>query len=438
MKWGLLALVGLGLLVQAPCAWADSAETAGIKAEVEILKDRLASLEQKLAEKEAVVAGASEGSAIVQLPSGLHGVNLSGFVDTTFGYNFNAPQTRTNTLRVFDTQSQSFMINNAELNLEKPVSKDSPLGFKTSLMFGTDAEVVGSVTTGLGLGTNEIDLKDAYVDYLAPLGEGLDIKVGKFATMHGAEVIESKDNWNISRSLLFGFAIPFTHTGVRATYPVTSWLSTTVGVNNGWDVVDDNNKGKTLETSFTITPNAKTSITTNYMVGPEQTTDIAQPATASPSGFGSNSHMRHLIDIVASYQPIDPLQLKLNLDYGVEKQGVINGFDNSSWTGIAGYARYALTDKWSIASRTEWFHDADGARTAFNPAVAAANAINGITGTDLKLWETTLTSEYKLNPHLIGRLEYRHDQASEHVFRRQDVGQRPYQDSVALEFIAPF
>ncbi|MBI3321668.1 MAG: porin [Candidatus Omnitrophica bacterium] len=434
-RWVVGLCVVCGVLGAAMSVRADDASMASDKAELQVLKARLEKLERKVEEQEAVGSGAASGNAIVQLPSGLHGVQMGGFVDTSLGYNFNTPQTRTNTLRVFDTQSQSFMINNAELVVQKPVSSESPLGFKTALLLGTDAEVVGSVTTGLGLGTDEIDVKDAYVDYLAPLGEGLDVKVGKFATMHGAEVIESKDDWNISRSFLFGFAIPFTHTGVRATYPVTSWLSTTVGLNNGWDVVDDNNEGKTLETSFTITPSPTTSLTANYMVGPEQTTSATQPAT---TGLGSNSHMRHLIDIVASYQPIDPLQLKLNLDYGVEKDGVLLGFDNASWVGLAGYARYALTDRWAVATRTEWFHDADGVRTAFNPAAVATNAINGITGRDLKLWELTLTSEYKLNPHLIGRLEYRHDQASEHVFRRQDVGQRPYQDSIAMEFIAPF
>ena len=343
MKRGLVALVGVGLLMKSGLVWADSTETAGIKAEVEVLKDRLASLEQKLAAKEAVEAGADKGSAIVQLPSGLHGVNLSGFVDSSIGYNFNTPQTRTNALRVFDTQSQSFMINNAELMLQKPVSADSRVGFTTSLMFGTDAMAVGTPTTGLGTtpGSEHVELENAYAEYLAPLGEGLDIKAGKFVTMHGAEVIESKDNWNFSRSYLFGFAIPFTHTGVRATYPWTKWLSTTVGFDNGWDVVSDNNEGKTLETSFTLTPNDKMSLTTNYMVGPEQTTSATQPAT---QGLGSNKHMRHLIDIVASYQPIDPLQLKVNLDYGVEQQGVQGvvgthnnaSGDNAGWIGIAG------------------------------------------------------------------------------------------------------
>ncbi len=417
------------LLCAAGPVWAGD---PGLQSEIQALKERLSALETKLAAQEAVSSGAAPGHAIVQLPSGLHGVNMSGFVDTMAGYNFNSPASRTNTLRVFDTQSQSFMINNAELNIQKPVSLESPFGFKTSLMLGTDAEVVGAVTTGLGnngAASDEIELKDAYAEYLVPVGAGLDIMAGKFATLNGAEVIESKDDWNISRSFLFGFAIPFTHTGIRATYPINSMVSATLGVNNGWDVVDDNNEAKTIETSVTVTPTSKTALTANYYLGAEQT--------------GNNGHQRHLIDLVASYTPIDPLQLKLNYDYGFEQQGVVAAHDNASWTGIAGYARYALNDWWALAGRLEWFHDSDGVRTGFNSANGGVG-LNGITGTDLNLWEVTFTNEVKINSHLIGRLEYRHDQANEHVFQRQDLGQtspvgrRPYQDTVAIEFIAPF
>ena len=403
----------------------------GDKAELQVLKARLEKLERKVTEQEASTAGASTGNSVLQLPSGLQGVQMSGFVDTSVGYNFNSPHARLNTLRVFDTESQSFLINNAELILQKPVSADSPVGFMTSLMFGTDAPVVGAVTTGLGPGTEQVQLKDAYAEYLAPIGEGLDLKVGKFVTLHGAEVIGSKDNWNFSQSYLFGFAIPFTHTGVRATYPWTKWLSTTVGVNNGWDVVKDNNQVKTLETSFTLTPNEKTSLITCYMVGGEQPT--------SGTVIGSNSHTRHLIDVVASYQPLDPLQLKANFDYGYEEKGVTIG-KNSSWVGLAGYARYALNDRWALATRAEWFHDADGVRTAFRSGSGTfgTGSINGISGFDLNLWEWTLTNEFKLNKHLISRVEYRHDQASEHIFRGHGTQQRPYQDTIGLEFIAPF
>ena len=427
MKRGVIVAIGAAVVLGSVSVWADEPSMAGDKADLQVLKARLEKLEKKIADQEAA-APASGGSggggtAVLQLPSGLKNVQLSGFVDTSVSYNFGVPHNLKNSaLRVFDTESQSFLINNAELNLQKPVSADSPFGFKTSLMFGTDATVVGSVTTGLGTGTEQVELKDAYAEYLFPIGEGLDVMAGKFATLHGAEVIESMNDWNFSRSYLFGFAIPFTHTGVRATYPWTKWLSTTVGVNNGWDVVKDNNLGKTLETEVVLTPNDKMSLTTNYMVGPEQ----------SSTGGGSNSHMRHLIDMVASYQPTDALQLKANFDYGHESKGVGIG-KNASWVGIAGYVRYALTKWWALASRTEWFNDADGVRTAFR-----TTGINGATGRDLNLWEQTLTSEFQLNKHLISRLEYRHDQANHKVFRSEGTQQRRYQDTIGIEFIAPF
>ena len=430
-------MIGLGLLLgfggAATSVRADEPSNVGLKAEIEVLKDRLSDLEGKLASQEAVAAGASSGNGIIQLPSGLQGVQMSGFVDTTYTYNFDVPQTRTNTLRVFDTRANSFMLNNAELVVEKPVSMESPVGFRTDIDFGTDNEVVGSVTSGLGANahthgqtgetavSDEFELQQAYAEYLAPIGNGLDVKAGKFVTLHGAEVIESKDNWNISRSYLFGYAIPFTHTGVRANYPWSDRFSTVVGVNNGWDVVDDNNQAKTVELGFSAVPIEKTSLGVTYMFGAEQT--------------GNNNNQRHLLDLVAGWQPIEPLQLKLNYDYGWEDDAVATGGitgNNAVWQGLAGYARYAINDRAAVSLRGEFFNDMDGVRTAIN------GGINGIVSSGVKLYEWTLTGEYKLHEHLIGRLEYRHDGSNEKVFRNRDVGQRSYQDTVAVEFIAPF
>ena len=418
MGWKRSVVMGVVLLAGGACAFAEDASLAGDKAELQLLRARLERLEQKVASQEAVAAGAESGNAIVQVPSGLADVQMSGFVDTTYTYNFNAPQTNVNALRVFDTRANSFMLNSAELNIKKPVSAESPVGFRTDLAFGTDAEVVGSVTTGLGSTTDELDIQQAFVEYLAPIGNGLDVQVGKFVTLHGAEVIKSKDDQNISRSYLFGFAIPFTHTGIRATYPWSDRFSTVVGVNNGWDLVDDTNQAKTVEVGFSSTPIDTVTLGSTFMFGAEQA--------------GNNNNQRNLVDIVAGWQPIEALQLKVNYDYGWEDDAVAFG-NNAVWHGLAAYARYALTDKLALAARGEYFNDADGVRTAI-----FGTGINGITGTGVKLYEYTLTTEYKLHEHLLARLEYRHDQASERVFRSGDLAQRSHQDTVAMEFIAPF
>ena len=88
-------------------------------------------------------------------------------------------------------------------------------------------------------------IEEGYISYLTPLGKGLQFDVGKFVTPLGAEVIEAKDNWNYSRSLLFALAIPYYHMGVRATYSANAKVTLAGLVVNGWNNVVENNSGKT-------------------------------------------------------------------------------------------------------------------------------------------------------------------------------------------------
>ena len=74
------------------------------------------------------------------------------------------------------------------------------------------------------------DLQEAYISARVPIGEGPVIKVGKFVTLLGSEVIESPSNLNYSRGYLFTLAIPLTHTGVLASYSFTDWLSVQGGI----------------------------------------------------------------------------------------------------------------------------------------------------------------------------------------------------------------
>ncbi len=415
------AVVAACALILSGSVWAEEPTTSDLKAEVEELKGRLATLEARLAKQEAASNTPVQRPSTVQLPSGLSGVQISGFVDTSYTYNFNEPNSRTNTLRVFDTRAGDFMINNAELIIAKPVSAEHPVGFRTSLIFGTDAEVIGSVTTGLGRGDDEFDLQEAYAEYLAPIGKGIDLMVGKFIAIPGVEFNESIRNWNFSQTYLSGFGQPTTHTGIRATYLWTTWLSTTLGVNNGWDVVDDTNKAKTVEVSATVTPRERLSFTTIYLVGAEQT---------------SNSHdQRHLVDLVAEYQPLDRLTLRLNADYGFEDGAISQtGGGNASWNGVAVFAKYAIKDWWSVAGRWELFNDQDGVRTGINTSAGSptGNAIK-----DLAVMAWTLTNELRLSKYLIARLEYRLDKADSAIFRHHQ-GFTDYQNTIATEFIATF
>ena len=64
------------------------------------------------------------------------------------------------------------------------------------------------------------NIEQAYISFKPAQAKGLQLDFGKFVTAAGAEVIETKDNWNYSRSLLFSWAIPYYHFGLRAVMPL--------------------------------------------------------------------------------------------------------------------------------------------------------------------------------------------------------------------------
>src|SRR6185369_2857496 len=92
----------------------------------------------------------------------------------------------------------------------------------------------------LGLATLGWDVLQAYVSYNP--GE-FTFNFGRFATWMGNEVIESKGNWNYSRSLLFWYTIPLWHTGFSAAYnSPDSKFGVTGYVTDGWNNVFASNK----------------------------------------------------------------------------------------------------------------------------------------------------------------------------------------------------
>ncbi len=428
MKRVALWLAAVGMVVSsATYTFADEPETASLKADIEVLKQRLNQLERQLSQvpsgSGSTSMGDKAGLPTLTLPSGLQGVTISGYVDTSYEFNFNRPATPAggNKGRVFDINSNSFTPHVAKLAFEKTASDASPVGFRTDLMYGDDAELIHS--TGLGAaGTDSFDLEQAYVTYHAPIGNGLDLKAGKFVTLLGAEVIESPSNWNFSRSYLFGFAIPFTHTGALATYSLGEWGSTTWGLVNGWDLVDETNSFKTILGNLTLTPIQGVTLATNLITGAELGTN--------------NRDDRTVLDLVATWQPTDKLTLMANYDNGHQSNVVhrtstgAKGSDSANWSGVALYAKYDLTDTWALAGRWEMFNDADGARTGLT-------AFDGVGVDGVRLSEYTLTSQWKLHEHLLARLEYRHDISTEKVFL-ENSGFANSQDTVAAEVVYHF
>jgi len=322
-------------------------------------------------------------------------LGLSIYLQGSYNYNFNSPDSGVNDLRIFDQKANSFMLDLAQIVFAKDPATLNSLGFKVKFNAGETAKYIHA--TGLGTSDQPFDLTEAYISYLAPLGKGVRIDFGKMATFIGAEVIEARDNPNYSRSFLFNYAEPLTHTGIKIGYNFTDALSAAILAVNGWDNVSDNNKGKSYGLSIGFAPAEQFSGSLNLITGPEQN--------------NNNSNKRSLADLVATIKPIKPLSIILNADLGYEEKGA--GDLNASWHGISTIVKYDITDMHSIALRGEYFNDRNGART----------------GTAQEMKEITLTWETRLLNSLILRPEYRHDWSNRNSF---DGNTKKQQDTLAL------
>jgi len=386
---------------------------------IEALEQELAELRTELTSRKAEETAAASPAAPASTPapaaapqdnkppekvsiaSLLGPTSVSGFVDTYYQYNSNHPVGNSAGFRAFDFRSKGISLNMVELIVDKAPDASGPAGrtgYHVSLGFGDAMNTVNASDTAAGIGFAQY-LKEAYFSYLAPVGKGLQIDIGKFVTPMGAEVIESKDNWNYSRGLLFTYAIPFFHFGARAKYTFNDKYNVTGFVLNGWNNIVDSNSGKTYGISFGWNPNKKTSATLNYLAGPEQATGAYGPT------INVNDIWRQTWDLVATYNPTSKLSFMANFDYGRGDRSFINIPTKVYWTGGAGYAKYALDDKDYVAARYEYFEDHDGFTTGpLSPLPR------------LHLNEITATYQRTVAAHLLTRLEFRRDKANFPVF----------------------
>ena len=344
-------------------------------------------------------------------PDWLHELTLNGFLATSYSHGANHSASGTNQFRVFDFDDAMFKLDVFELVLQKPVVNPRASGFRVDLASGSSIPRV-SAAAGLfrdASGTaGDLDLQQAFASYVAPLGSGLRLDLGKFVTHHGYEVIPGCDGWNdnASRSFLFGYAIPFTHTGARASYTFSPRAVGVFMLVNGWDVARDNNRAKSVGGQLTLTPNAALTLIVNGMVGPERP--------------GNDHASRRLLDLIAAWKAGPRLTLGGNADWGGEDDAVALGQDGS-WRGFAGYARFVACRQFTVSVRAEAFEDTDGLRTG------VAQRLTGL----------TVTPETRLTPHLLLRGDLRVDRSDHDVFEKR-LGLTDSQPTVLVEALYSF
>jgi hypothetical protein len=325
------------------------------------------------------------------------GTDFSFLFDGYVDQNFNDPASGFNGLRNFDMRANTAHVNMGAITIDHA---PAPVGFHLDAGFGQMFDVIHSANRDPQAWKY---LEQAYVSLKPKSWHGLEIDAGQFVTSAGAEVIPVNQNWNYSRSLLFAWAIPYWHFGLRASFPIGPHFTAGVQLVNGWNNIEPLNSGKTVGLTGTYAWK-KVSWSNNYYVGP------AQPHTTQA--------IRNLYDTTVLVNATNKLSYYVNFDYGRDK-GIGPGTP-VQWTGIAGAARYALGKKYAIAARLELFDDPNGFST----------------GTAQTIKEFTLTGEYQMTGWLMSRLEFRNDWSNVPFFQTQGPAGAKTQPTVLLSLIA--
>jgi len=339
------------------------------------------------------------------------GINIGGFVEGSWTYNFDTPSNHTNVGRVFDFEDQDKTFNQADIFIEKTVDATKgkfDIGGRVEWIYGGDARLIHSnglnfygpeyAATGIDTDNDEeFDLNQAYVQMAIPVGSGLTLTMGKFVTLLGYEYINPTLNPLYSRSFLFGFAIPFTHTGVLAKYNINDKMALTIGMTRGWEQSSKDNNGSVDGIGqLTYQVNDKLNFAVNIVCGPEQAND--------------SSHYRTVVDFVAAYKLGDNTTIGVNADYGYgSREGNDIGGDGKpgtgDWWGTAIYVSQKLDSHFTVNIRGEYFNDDDGCR-GLDTTVGEITAGLAITPMPDNQWTSGL----------VFRPEIRWDHANDSIF----------------------
>lgn len=330
---------------------------------------------------------------------GFRGTTLSATLDGYYGYNFNKPPGRANQLRAYDLSSNSFSINQAAVILEHApdVAAGNRFGGRLDLQFGQATQTLQ------GSAANELhpevwrNVFQAYGSYVVPVGSGLQVDFGKFASALGVEGNYSKDQINYTRSYYFNY-LPFYHTGLRANYNVTPKVGVTYWLVNGAQQTDDFNGFKSQAFLFTVKPAKTVTWQVNYYFGQEgrDTTLAGEPVSPAPDG------REHIFDTYATWTPTPKLTLVGEADLVVNRTH--HHASPQHVDGGAAYVRYQLAKQFALAARGEYLADPSGL----------------FSGAGQALKEVTFTGERALGRNLVLRAEYRRDFSNQRYFLTSD------------------
>ncbi len=277
---------------------------------------------------------------------------ISGWIETGITVNPDAPNDHQNFGHLLTDRANELLLNQVAVTAERTLDSEATgfdWAFKAQLLYGSDARYLHS--TGFLQNTQhdivQPDVVEAWALFHAPISGtegGLDVKVGKFITLEGAETIDPRTNIFYSHSYIFNFALPINHTGVLTTLHLAKWLDlyngATRGVNTG---TTDNNGSAAYHGGIGL----------NFFDG-----NLTALATThiGPENPNNNHDPRYLNDLVVTWKATEKLTAVLDAAFTEDESvpGTAKAY------GAAGYLSYAAKSWLTFGARGEIYRDEKG------------------------------------------------------------------------------
>jgi hypothetical protein len=352
-------------------------------------------------------AGAANSPLVSALPTQLPGgATLNYAFDGYYDYDFDHPIGRVQYLRAYDVLSNSFSINQADvvLALDPDVAAGRRYGVRLDLQFGQATETLQGNPANESRPEIYRNLFQVYGTYVVPVGKGLTVDFGKWASSLGIEGNYTKDQVNYSRSFYFDY-LPFYHAGIRSSYKVNDKLALNYWIVNGTNQSEPTNSFKDELFGFTAQATKNILWNVNYYLGQDHPDVTAATNCAAPVQPGlclqainpALDGKEHIFDSYVTWNATPKLALSVEGDYVISREWATAAPGESSAPshvdGGAAYLRYQLTPKMALAGRSEYLSDRGGL----------------FSGTTQALKEFTGTYEYKFGEGFLARAEYRQD-----------------------------
>ncbi len=333
------------------------------------------------------------GAALVaQSDSTASPLTFSGYVEAYYTYDLNKPADGARPGFVYSHNRHNEVTLN--LGFVKAAYYDGAVRGNLALMAGTYANANLAAEPGV--------LKNIYeanAGIKISKNKNVWVDAGIFASHIGFESAIGKDCWNLTRGILADNS-PYYESGAKISYTTDDgrWFVSGL-VLNGWQRIQrvTDNSLPAFGHQLTFKPNARTTLNSSSFVGSD-----------TPD---SNRQMRYFHNLYAIVQATDRLGFTAGFDIGWQQRRARSSEYNTWYTPIL-MARYAVTDKMSIAARAEYYRDE-------NSVIISTRTRNGF-----QTFGYSVNFDYAIRPNAVWRIEGRGLSSKDAVFMTESGSSR--------------